>query len=77
MQGAQKLRSEVPEGVRSSGTAEKELKRNAADGLFTRPSILTFFASGIEWGQIVDLAEIFEPDNADGRQQRGNTWVKS
>jgi hypothetical protein len=27
MQGAQKLKSEVPEGVRSSGTAEKELKR--------------------------------------------------
>jgi hypothetical protein len=40
MQGAQKLRSEVPEGPRPSGTATTKLQRNAADGLFTKPSNL-------------------------------------
>ena len=37
-QGPQKLRSEAPEGARPSGTATTKLKRNAADGLFTKPS---------------------------------------
>jgi len=42
MQGAQKLRSEAPEGPYSSGTAMTKLQRHPApggtDGLFTKPS---------------------------------------